>query len=552
MEKRKDNRKNIKFRIKIAAILLFLAIVTGLNVYFGISHVKFEKYILTKDVMVEHNGKRVFDGNIDNYKLENVKAQDIYTIYMKVPKNNIINPAVQYDNINTAVKIYIDGKKVYSIGDNVKKGGVVCHMHNKAPLGDIKSGQEIKMVIRVMDKSGLTRLPRVKLMNTRDIDKEFFVNNADNIIYSCFLLIFGIVGVAVVVCNGKLDLINKKILILSLLSLSSCISIISTYQLFQIVSDNAMLDMYCEYVNRYVVLFLASLYMYVNVNEAKRKRNFKVLSIIIAVNGIVAIALQSLKIMYVNDTLWLSCLLMVVLIYNIVKSIWKNMKREVRIRVLVVFEIIASALVLATLFLYVFFTQWSADLFMYFPDVQVIFISIMFIELIYGLAQNYKNDAEKQALKDLAYMDKLTGLGNRRGMELYLKRYIRKNRVYKVYSFELNGLKNVNDTYGHATGDKIIKIFADELDNIFSEGFCARMGGNEFVAIVENTSKNKGLLEKLRKFIYLKNTKGDLEYKINFVVGSSIYNPNKESIEDVIKEADAKMYKMKEQIKNIS
>ena len=98
MEKRKDNRKNIKFRIKIAAILLFLAIVTGLNVYFGISHVKFEKYILTKDVMVEHNGKRVFDGNIDNYKLENVKAQDIYTIYMKVPKNNIINPAVKYDN----------------------------------------------------------------------------------------------------------------------------------------------------------------------------------------------------------------------------------------------------------------------------------------------------------------------------------------------------------------------------------------------------------------------------------------------------------------------
>ena len=546
-----DNTQKYMRKIKIVVVLVVLSLIIVLNSYLSNTGYKYEKYILTEDVVVKHNGKKVFEGNIDDYKLENFKSQDNFTMYMRIPKNTIDNPAVQYDNINTAVKIYVDGKKVFSIGDNVKKGGVVCHTHNKAALGNIKPGQELKMSIRVMDKVGLSRLPRVKLMNTKDVDKDFFHDNMDKILLAGISFVMGVLGVIVVMVNLKLDTINKKILVLSLLSLVNCVSILSTYQVFQIVSDNVMLDMYCEYVNRFAVLALASLYMYIKVNKAKEKRKFKYLTIFLTIYGIVAVTLQNLRIMYINDTLWFCALLMLYMIFSIGKTLLYDKTKREKIKAVIVIFALSSGVVLVTLFLQLFFTQKAADVFMYFPYVQVGFILIMYVDLVYGLAQSYKSNAEESALRNLAYMDKLTCLANRRGLEQYLKKYIRKSRVYKVYSFDLNGLKKVNDNYGHNAGDILIKTFSDELDNVFESGFCARMGGDEFVAIIENAPKFEGLLEKLRKNIYIKNTKGLYDYKIDFSVGSVIYNPNRDTFDDVLKVADDKMYEMKEQIKSI-
>ena len=171
-----SNHENIIERIKLVIVVIIGIMLVLVQLFFLFRGSKYVKYDLTKDVVVKHNGKQIFRGNIDELRLEKIESEDNLTMYMKIPKNSIVNPAIQYDNINTAVKVYLDGKKIYSIGEDTPKGGIVCHVFNKVSLGDISNSEEIVMSIRVMNNSTLTRLPRVTLMNTYDIDEEYLSN----------------------------------------------------------------------------------------------------------------------------------------------------------------------------------------------------------------------------------------------------------------------------------------------------------------------------------------------------------------------------------------
>jgi diguanylate cyclase (GGDEF)-like protein len=89
----------------------------------------------------------------------------------------------------------------------------------------------------------------------------------------------------------------------------------------------------------------------------------------------------------------------------------------------------------------------------------------------------------------LAALDQLTGLYNRRSGEQRMAQEIsraqRHNRPLTVLLIDLNGLKNVNDTHGHAAGDTVIKGFADRLQRaIRGSDLAVRLGGDEFMAIL--------------------------------------------------------------------
>lgn len=77
--------------------------------------------------------------------------------------------------------------------------------------------------------------------------------------------------------------------------------------------------------------------------------------------------------------------------------------------------------------------------------------------------------------------DALTGLYNR----MRLERYKYAGQVFVIY-FDINNLKLMNDTYGHEAGDAIIKKFAAELNYWYNYGDVYRMGGDEFMVVIQN------------------------------------------------------------------
>jgi diguanylate cyclase (GGDEF)-like protein len=108
-------------------------------------------------------------------------------------------------------------------------------------------------------------------------------------------------------------------------------------------------------------------------------------------------------------------------------------------------------------------------------------------------------EAQSQQLALLAQHDSLTGLVNygqlTRLLDHALVRAGRRNSVVVVMFFDLDGFKAVNDTWGHATGDIVLKEVARRVQGkLRAEDTLARLGGDEFVIMMEEVSSRDGAL----------------------------------------------------------
>ena len=151
----------------------------------------------------------------------------------------------------------------------------------------------------------------------------------------------------------------------------------------------------------------------------------------------------------------------------------------------------------------------------------------------------------------MAKTDPLTGLENRRGLEFYIKEIAdRTVPFFRVGCIvcDLNGLKKTNDTYGHAVGDQMIKDFANCLSICFeNRGVPFRSGGDEFYILFSDVEVDMSAMMR-RLMIGIEGSNTSMEYKLSCSSGCyADYVPshNEGAIWDIIKLADAEMYKQK-------
>lgn len=99
-------------------------------------------------------------------------------------------------------------------------------------------------------------------------------------------------------------------------------------------------------------------------------------------------------------------------------------------------------------------------------------------------------------------IDPLTKLKNRRAMDSYLKEWTEQEIPYAVLIFDIDKFKRVNDTYGHAMGDEVLKYLAESMLEVTrKEDICCRFGGEEFVILLPETDQKAAfqIAERLRK-----------------------------------------------------
>lgn len=114
------------------------------------------------------------------------------------------------------------------------------------------------------------------------------------------------------------------------------------------------------------------------------------------------------------------------------------------------------------------------------------------IELAQIVELALTNALSLQTQAHLSRTDPVTGLANRRGFESAL-RSRPDETAFTILSMDLDGLKTVNDTYGHAVGDELLMLVARTLSGALrSDDVLARIGGDEFVAVLFDASPNDG------------------------------------------------------------
>lgn len=153
--------------------------------------------------------------------------------------------------------------------------------------------------------------------------------------------------------------------------------------------------------------------------------------------------------------------------------------------------------------------------------------------------------------------DELSGLNNRRRFDVYLKYAYdavteKDNNLYLVI-LDINKFKQINDTYGHSEGDKVIEIVSAGLREIASDEnlFVARIGGDEFSLVVNNTSSEyvDNLIKEIRTIVAEKCSRRKLQYEVTIAIGyARVDGTNKKSTTKLFNEADKNMYDNKQKM----
>jgi diguanylate cyclase (GGDEF)-like protein len=155
-------------------------------------------------------------------------------------------------------------------------------------------------------------------------------------------------------------------------------------------------------------------------------------------------------------------------------------------------------------------------------------------------------------LGNLALQDELTGLYNRRGFLALAERQVklarRSGRSLLLFFIDVDGLKEINDVFGHGEGDAALKCTAEALETTFRDSdVIARFGGDEFAVLAIEASGQSETTIRERLTEYLTSARRqDCDYKFSVSLGSARFDPwNPTSIRDLIAEADQAMYEQK-------
>ncbi|WP_251036195.1 sensor domain-containing diguanylate cyclase [Paenibacillus sp. ISL-20] len=159
----------------------------------------------------------------------------------------------------------------------------------------------------------------------------------------------------------------------------------------------------------------------------------------------------------------------------------------------------------------------------------------------------------KQAysLQQEASTDPLTGLTNRRELERCLDSWDLLGDSYAVLMLDIDHFKNVNDTYGHQTGDQVLKLVAAVMSDCVPAGaVCSRFGGEEFVILLRKHRMDEAyrIAERIRNAIL--NSKTPYSLILTVSIGVSLYPEHGRNREGVFQAADMALYRAKAEGRN--
>ena len=161
--------------------------------------------------------------------------------------------------------------------------------------------------------------------------------------------------------------------------------------------------------------------------------------------------------------------------------------------------------------------------------------------------RDFSEKKEKQKkIEYLSYHDQLTGLNNRRYFEEALQRMdTDKNLPISFIYADVNGLKTINDAFGHSTGDQLIQQVANNLVSACrTNDIIARTGGDEFIMLLPKTdsASAKELANKIKEQLAKEKIMG-IDMSLSF--GWDSKNTADQSVWEVLKNAEDSMYKKK-------
>jgi diguanylate cyclase (GGDEF)-like protein len=158
-----------------------------------------------------------------------------------------------------------------------------------------------------------------------------------------------------------------------------------------------------------------------------------------------------------------------------------------------------------------------------------------------------RHEAESK-IHNLAYFDTLTGLGNRASFDIALEN-LKRSRGFGLLLIDVDRLKIVNDTLGHAAGDDLLREVGRRIGETVADGCAFRISGDEFAVIVRGSDASETMpwvADRLLEAMHPPATCGGRPHRLTVTVGGAVFGKDGATVESLRQKADIALYHAKD------
>ena len=508
------------------------------------------------------NDKEYHNVSLDNFGFELVKMGDRITMQRTLPEDwKIKNGALRINMKHAAVRMFIDGEKIYEYGyDRIKENKTVGSGIQFVDFPQKYEGKQLEIELLVDENSAFAKFDSIRIYNCKNAYRALLTENRLPMFCGSFLTIFGL---AILIITAFAVLLSREFIrVFCVAAFSICMGIwtLCYYDLISVYS----IPLYSVSLIEYMVFYLAPLPLIIYLSENVKNLNNKVFTamywVVFAIQmgfDLVVFTLHGFDIVHFAVMIRYFQMLMVIELAYFVIVLVKNIKNSNLVSKLYMIGMLIVAFGVGYDLCSYYVSRYYNHSLLNIKGVSsmsvMLLVFIMIFAFYVDLTNKMMKNTERKALIKRAYTDELTQISNRRYCAEHMLKINGTGEMdYVVVCFDLNNLKIVNDTYGHTRGDVLIKSAADVISRTFSsQGVVGRMGGDEFVAILQHVDE-AWMEEKMKEFIEHVGRKNqeDPGMYLSIACGYAFGKESEEKdIEKVYQIADNRMYENKKAAK---
>lgn len=463
--------------------------------------------------------------------------------------------AVTFYIIHQEIEIYVDDELIYSLNvdeDNYFSKTVGCDWA-KAYLYPEDEGREIRILVHPIYETSIGNELTIYYGNYDTICNEIVQGSLPILALGIIAIVIGIAFIGFVIINHKNHELDGSLSMLGIFSVFAGLWKVSdmpaaslifkdsvTLSALAIIAISMMLVPYIFFIRNQLAV------------TSHRFWNWMCVGTSLMCSSIVVLQLTGIA--DLRQTLALCHAAAVICIALILFKIFQEIHRKklsLRLKVTVICCILCLFGTVIDMIVY-YHSGNSGGMIYCLLAFLIYVISMGYISLKDALTLIERGKDAKR-FEQLALHDELSGLYNR----AFYAQYLGKHNLHQIDSFiimfDVNNLKQCNDTFGHDCGDRLLQNSAKILEEAFlPEGKCIRMGGDEFCVVVRHTTE-KFIQERLEKFdelLMVFNETHPDEFPIKIAYGYANYDDENDfDFSDTLRRADKGMYQMKMEMK---
>jgi len=442
-------------------------------------------------------------------------------------------------------EVYLDSELIHKYSDEFGRNG---GGHYMIKLPEDASGKMLSIRMEKPEHRYQNRLCSAYLGSEAAIMNWIFRVNLYAMVFAIVAAVFA-AGLLIITCHMSRKLpggMNRSLLYLSVFSFSAGVWVLTDSELLLCITERTAAISLMSFVSFmimpiYLVKFIGSI--------LERRKSLAVLEYVfsaILVLYLLNYAFPVIPGYWLLPPVHICCAAGIAIILHMGFRKLKKQKESETRKIMTGFAVLSIFCLIA----FVFFYADPASIYaVWYCIGMILFIAFLLLAALEKLYKQVTENARSAAYKRLAYLDVMTGLYNKSAF-LEQQKYVEDSPGLGYAVFDINGLKHINDAYGHQAGDRLIIAAAGYIRDSFGElGNCFRVGGDEFVVVMESCGEEdvKAAIGRLK--LHVERDNETAAVPLSIAAGYTIWQQKVDSPEGLLQRADANMYENKQEMK---